>query len=92
MIDEFDFNSVSQKIMTDNFQMKVIGGILYLALQSGTSTPCYLFPLGAAKAMGRGLIKQVEEIEQKTGQKFDMPLSDEAVVSPLNIKPEDPKK
>ena len=80
---DFNFDSSSEKIMTDGFSMRIINGLMHLAIKSGTSIRCYVLPLHAAKAAGRGLIKQVEEIEQKTGQKFDMPLSDEPVPTPL---------
>lgn len=81
---DFDFNSVSEKLLSDGFHVRVIAGVAHIALVSGKSIRSYLFPLGPAKALGRALIKQVEEIENKTGKKFDMRLSDEPVPSPLN--------
>lgn len=81
---DFDFNSVSEKLVTDQFHVRIIAGVAYLALKSGANTRSYALPLGPAKALGRALIKQVEEIEKRTGKKFDMPLSDEPIPSPLS--------
>jgi hypothetical protein len=62
--------------------LKVINGMLHIVFQSGESTSCHLLTLPAAKKLGRGISRLVEEIEKKTGQVFDDRLPDEPMISP----------
>lgn len=80
---EFDFNSVSSKTFVDTVNIRIINGLLYLAIQSGKDSPCFLMPLPLAKLVGKGITKQVEEIELKNNVKFDDRLPDEPMLSPL---------
>ena len=82
MEQEFDFNSVPTKIYVDTLHMKVINGIMHVVFQSGQGTSCFLLALPAAKKIGRGVTRLVEEIEKKTGQVFDDRLPDEPMKSP----------
>ena len=79
---EFDFNSVSSKMLADSFSIRIIGGLLHLAVQSGQNNSCFVFPLPQAKFLGRAVLKPVEEIEQKNGIKIDVRLPDEPMLSP----------
>ena len=82
MSQEFDFNSVPTKIFVDSISIRVINGMLNFVIQSGQSTSCYLLPLPLSKIVGKAITKQVEEIEQKNGIKFDDRLPNEPMLSP----------
>ena len=88
---EFDFDAVPNKIFVDSVSLRVINGMLHLALSSGQSISCYLLPLPLAKASAKGVLKQVEEIEKANNIKFDDRLPDEPLLSPWTTqkKPED---
>ena len=79
---QFDFNSVPNKIYVDTLHLRVINGMMHVVFQSGQETSCYLLALPAAKKIGKGMTKLVEEMEQKTGQTFDDRLPDEPMKSP----------
>jgi len=87
MPQEFDFNSVPSKLFVDTVNVRVINGLLHLAVQSGQATSCFLLPLPAAKMIAKAITKQVEEIEEKNNIKFDDRLSNEPVLSPWTSGP-----
>ena len=84
MENKFDFNAVPKKIYVDKLHLGVINGMMHIAFESGQETSCYLLALPAAKKIGKGMSKLVEEIEKKTGQTFDDRLPDEPMKSPWN--------
>lgn len=86
MAQEFDFNSVPSKLFVDTVNIRIINGLLNLAVQSGQTTSCFLLPLPAAKMIAKGITKQIEEIEEKNGIKFDDRLPDEPMLSPWTSK------
>ncbi|MES2135219.1 MAG: hypothetical protein V4449_03205 [Patescibacteria group bacterium] len=88
MSQEFDFNSVPSKLFIDTVNVRVINGLLHLALQSGQTTSCFLLPLPAAKMIAKAITKQVEEIEEKNNIKFDDRLPNEPMLSPWTSKNE----
>ena len=79
---EFDFNSVPTKTFADSVSIRVINGLMHLALQSGKETTCFVLPLPMAKLLGKGIGLQVKEIEDKNGVKFDDRLPNEPMLSP----------
>lgn len=88
---EYDFNAVPSKIFVDTVNLRVINGLLHLAVQSGSSTSCLLFPLPAAKMIAKAITQQVEEIEKKNNIKFDDRLPNEPMLSPwTSQKPPEP--
>jgi len=82
MPQEFDFKSVPSKLFVDTVNIRIINGLLHLAVESGKTTSCFLLPLPAAKMIAKGITKQIEEIEEKNGIKFDDRLPDEPMLSP----------
>lgn len=86
MPQEFDFNSVPSKLFVDTVNVRVINGLLHLAVESGQATSCFLLPLPAAKMIAKAITQQVEEIEQKNNIKFDDRLPNEPVLSPWTSK------
>ncbi|PIR85493.1 hypothetical protein COU15_00150 [Candidatus Kaiserbacteria bacterium CG10_big_fil_rev_8_21_14_0_10_45_20] len=91
MSQEFDFNSVPAKIYVDTAHIRVINGILHLALESGDDVECYTVPLPLAKLIGKAITNQVAEIEEKSGVTFDSRLPNEPVVSPWTSNKDDTK-
>ena len=79
---EFDFDTVPSKIFVDSVSIRIINGVLHLAIRSGQSVSCYLLPLPLAKIVGKAIGKQVEEIEQKNNITFDDRLPNEPMLSP----------
>ncbi len=88
---EPDFDAVPEKVFVDTFSIRIIDGMSYILLKSGKSTACFLMPLPAAKFLGKGLLKQVEEIEQKHSVKFDVRLPGEPLLSPWTTNPDKPE-
>src|SRR3989338_4400520 len=82
MEQEFDWGKVPSKIFVDSISIRVINGLMHVAIQSGQTVTCYLLPLPLAKLIGKAITKQVEEIEKKNGIKFDDRLPDEPMLSP----------
>jgi predicted PilT family ATPase len=82
MEQEFDWGKVPSKVFVDSMSIRVINGLLHVAIQSGQKMMCYLLPLPLAKLIGKAITKQVEEIEKKNGIKFDDRLPDEPMLSP----------
>lgn len=82
MSEEFDFNSGSPKVFIDTAHLRVINGLMHLALQSGEEAECYVLPLPLAKLIGRAMTTQVTEIEEKNGVHFDDRLPNEPTPSP----------
>ncbi|OGG86540.1 hypothetical protein A3H15_01125 [Candidatus Kaiserbacteria bacterium RIFCSPLOWO2_12_FULL_50_28] len=82
MQQEFDFDTVPSKIFVDSVSIRIINGVLHLAIRSGQSVSCYLLPLPLAKIVGKAIGKQVEEIEQKNNITFDDRLPNEPMLSP----------
>lgn len=88
-MENFDFNSVPTKIFADSVHFRIINGMMHIAVQSGQSLKCFLFPLPMAKMIGKAITKQVAEIEEKNNIKFDDRLPDEPMLSPwTSPKPE----
>ncbi len=77
------FTNGPEKIFVDEAKAQAVNGLLQFWLRSGTEKYTFLFHLATAKQIGRLLLKQVEEIEAKTGQKFDARLSNEPLMSPI---------
>ncbi len=89
--DEIDFNAVPEKIFVDTVSMRIINGMQHLLFKSGQKTYCFLMPLPGAKFLGKGLLKQIEEIEQKNNIKIDVRLPDEPMLSPWTSENPDSK-
>jgi len=86
----FDFDSGPQKVFVDKSHIRVINGLLNLTMQSGTKLLTFIVPLPLAKQIARAVSMQIEEIEQKTGMKFDGRLPNEPMLSPIDPnKPQD---
>lgn len=81
-MEEFDWRKVPSKIFVDSISIRIINGLMHVAIQSGQSTTCYLLPLPLAKLIGKAITKQVQEIEQKNGIQFNDRLPDEPMLSP----------
>lgn len=86
---EFDWNKVPNKIFVDSISIRVINGLMHVAIQSGESTACYLLPLPLAKLIAKAMGKQVQEIEQKNNIQFSDRLPDEPMLSPWTSQSED---
>jgi len=80
----FDFDTGPQKVFVDKSHIRIINGLLHVTMQSGTKLATFLLPLPLAKQVARAISMQIEEIEQKTGMKFDGRLPNEPMLSPIN--------
>lgn len=91
---QFDFGKGPHKVFVDTIHAKVINGLHHITFQSGKELFSFTLPLPLSKIIGKGLLKQVEEIEHKTGKKIDVRLPDEPMVSPWSsgLNGGDPKK
>lgn len=88
---EFDFNSTGPKVFIDTAHLRIINGLMYLALQSGEDAECYVLPLPLAKLVGKAITTQVAEIEEKNGVTFNDRLPNEPTPSPWSSQnPESP--
>jgi len=79
---EFDWTKVPEKIFVDSMSIRVINGLMHVAIQSGESMQCYLLPLPLAKLIGKAISKQVHEIEEKNNIQFTDRRPDEPMLSP----------
>ena len=80
----FDFDQGPEKIFVDKAHIRIINGLLNVTMQSGTELSTYILPLPLAKQISRAVSMQIEEIEQKTGMKFDGRLPNEPMLSPIS--------
>jgi hypothetical protein len=72
-----------EAIYVESFACRVLNNMHYVEIVSGDKQFKFVCQLGGTKALGRALIKQVEEIEKKQGVTYDSRLSDEPMPSPL---------
>ena len=87
---QFDFNAVPRKVFVDTVHIRIINGMLHLAVQSGQEISCLILPLPLGKLVGRAVTKQIEEIETKNKIRFDDRLPNEPMLSPwTSQKPDD---
>lgn len=80
----FDFDAGPKKIFVDKAHIRIINGLLNITMQSGSELTTYLVPLPLAKQISRAVAMQIEEIEQKTGMKFEGRLPNEPMLSPID--------
>lgn len=79
-----------KKVLIESFHCRVMNGLHIISFGSGADEFRFALPLSASKTFARALSKQVQEIEQKTGQDIqDLRLSDEPVISPLKMDGEE---
>lgn len=92
MPEPFDVHKGPQKIFADTVHARIINGLHHITFQSGKELFTFVIPAGLSKVIARGLMKQVEEIEQKSGIKFDDRLPGEPMPSPWQPPPQDENK
>lgn len=79
----FDFNKGPRKILADTVHAKIVSGLHHITFQSGIDLHTFVLPLPLSKLVSMGILRQVEEIEKKTGRKIDVHLPpDKPVPSP----------
>ncbi len=77
------------KVLVESFHCRILNGLHVISFGSGEEEFRFALPLSASKTFARALTKQIQEIEQKTGQEIrDLGLSDEPVISPLKMNSE----
>jgi len=79
-------NEGPAKILVESLETRIIDGLFYFELQSGEEKYGFAIPLAIAKALGPKMLSQVEEIEKKTGKKFDGGEAKETILSPWSPK------
>lgn len=79
---EFNFATGSAKTFIETAHLRIINGVMHIALQSGDDIKLFVLPLPLAKLVGKAITTQVAEIEQKTGVSFDDRLPTEPMPSP----------
>ena len=82
-----------KKVLVERFLTRILNGMFVISLISGEEQTTYAIPLPMTKALGRGIAKQIQELEKRIGKEIpSMGLSDEPVLSPLSLDQEDGKK
>ena len=74
------------KVLVDSFHCRVMNGLHVVSFGSGGDDFRFVMQLPASKTFARALMKQIQEIEKKSGKEIvDLGLSDEPVISPIKI-------
>lgn len=74
------------KVLVDSFHCRVMNGLHVVSFGSGEDEFRFVMQLPASKTFARALMKQIQEIEKKSGKEIaDLGLSDEPVISPIRI-------
>lgn len=74
------------KVLVDSFHCRVMNGLHIVSFGSGEDEFRFVMQLPASKTFARALMKQIQEIEKKSGKEIaDLGLSDEPVISPIRI-------
>ena len=74
------------KVLVDSFHCRIMNGLHIVSFGSGEDEFRFVMQLPASKTFARALMKQIQEIEKKSGKEIaDLGLSDEPVVSPIRI-------
>jgi|GEM_PF-938451 len=72
-------------VYVESANFRILNGMHHIALHSGGETFTFAFPLPGSKGLGRGLLKQIEQIEKKNGVTVPSRLDDEPLESPLRM-------
>lgn len=73
-------------MLVDSFHCRVMNGLHVVSFGSGEDEFRFVMQLPASKTFARALMKQIQEIEKKSGKEIaDLGLSDEPVISPIRI-------
>ena len=80
----FDFDSGPEKLFVDKAHIRIINGLLHVTMQSAQELFTFVLPLPLAKQVSRAVGLQIDEIEAKTGMKFDGRLPNEPMLSPID--------
>lgn len=81
----------SKRTYVEQAGFRLLNGIYYLVFRSGDTESTFVLPLPAAKALGRGIAKHIEEFEEKNNVKIPSHLSDEPFPSPIQIDSDNKK-
>ncbi len=74
------------KVLVDSFHCRIMNGLHIVSFGSGEDEFRFVMQLPASKTFARALMKQIQEIEKKSGKEIaDLGLSDEPVISPIRI-------
>lgn len=74
------------KVLVDSFHCRIMNGLHVVSFGSGEDEFRFVLQLPASKTFARALMKQIQEIEKKSGKEIaDLGLSDEPVISPIMI-------
>ncbi len=80
----FDFSTGPKKVWVDRFGFASNGGLVHLAVTSGSETKVFVFDVTLAKKIARGLKDVVDKFETATGQKLDDRLDNDPMLSPMS--------
>lgn len=74
------------KVLVDSFHCRIMNGLHVVSFGSGEDEFRFVMQLPASKTFARALMKQIQEIEKKSGKEIaDLGLSDEPVISPIRL-------
>jgi len=87
MDDPIKIGKGPKKLLVETFHTKILNGLHTVVFASGEEQFTFVFPLPLAKALGRAVTSNIQELEKRSGKEIgDLILSNEPVPSPVIFK------